>query len=126
MMTVTSLPARAASTSASTTGDCGPVRYSVCLIASTSGSLRGLAQEIDDRRERFERVMQQQLAFAHDREDVFLGDEPLRNARRERRIFQVRPIDQIVDRHQPIQIHRTVDLIQIVAASARNDAAGSW
>ena len=38
MMTVTSLPLRAASTSALTTAESEPERYSVCLIASTSGS----------------------------------------------------------------------------------------
>jgi hypothetical protein len=37
--TVTSLPARAAATSASAITDASPVRYSVCLMASTSGSL---------------------------------------------------------------------------------------
>ena len=38
----------------------------------------------------------------------------LRHARRERREFQVGAIDQIVDRHQAIQIHRAIDLVQIV------------
>ena len=84
-----------------------------------------LAQEIDDRCERFERMMQQQLALAHDREDVFLGDEPFRNARRERRIFEVGTIDQVVDRHQAIEVDRSVDLVQIVLASARSGAAGN-
>jgi hypothetical protein len=36
--TVTSLPARAAASRASATGDFAPVRYRVCLIANTFGS----------------------------------------------------------------------------------------
>ncbi len=63
----------------------------------------------------FERMVEQHLAFAHDREDVFLRHQPLGNARRVRRKFQVRPIDQIVNGHESVEIHRTVDLIQIVA-----------
>ena len=38
-MAVTDLPASAAATSASMIADCLPARYSVCLIAITSGSL---------------------------------------------------------------------------------------
>ena len=37
--TVTSLPQRAASTSASISTELTPVRYTVCLIETTSGSL---------------------------------------------------------------------------------------
>ena len=58
--------------------------------------------------------MQQQLAVAHDGEHVLLRHQSLRHARRERREFQVRAIDEIVDRHQAIEIDRTVHLVQIV------------
>ena len=70
MTTVTSLPARAASTSASTTGESGPVRYSVCLIASTCGSVGRLPQEIDHGREAVERVVQQHVLLADRLEDM--------------------------------------------------------
>ena len=61
--TVTSLPRRAASSSASISTESTPVRYTVCLTATTSGSSGGPADEIDDRLERLIRMMQQHVAL---------------------------------------------------------------
>ncbi len=64
----------------------------------------GLAQEIHDRSEALVRVMQQHVVLANRREHVGVGDEALRQARREDRILQVGSLHQIVDGGQAVQV----------------------
>ena len=113
--TVTSLPARAASTSASTTGESAPVRYSVCLIASTLRVCRRLAQEVDDRREAVERMVQQHVLLADRLEDVRAARRSRCGTRGcERRVLQVAAVDEIVDRHQAVEVDRPVDRVVVL------------
>ena len=72
----------------------------------------GLTQEFDDRDERIEGVVQQHVGVAHRGEDV-LALELTRYARYERLELQIGPVDQIGQRHQAIEVDRTVDLIHI-------------
>src|SRR4051812_16439730 len=58
--------------------------------------------------------MGQQIAFAQDRENVFFRRDSPRNGGRECRIFQVRTIDQVVDRGESIQVHRSIHLEQVL------------
>ncbi len=60
---VTCLPFSAACISARVIGESPLVRYSVCLMASTLGSLAALADELDHRIERVERMVQQDVAL---------------------------------------------------------------
>ncbi len=81
MMTVTSLPACAASARASTIAESLPARYSVCLMARTCGSLGRLLDEIRDGAEALERVVQQYVAGAQSGEQIAAHAQPLGNAR---------------------------------------------
>ena len=78
------------------------------------GIARRLAQEFDHRRERIERVMQQNVALANRREQVGAGLQRLGQARRERRVLEFRTINQVRDRQQAVQIHRAVDLVHVL------------
>ena len=128
--TATCLPFSAACTSARTTSEFEPARYSVILIASTCGSVGGAADEVEHRRKRVVGVVQQQIALPDERERIgFVGK--LGDARHERRIAQVRP-RQRRDRHQrpqPQRRRRRVDvfivdlqLLEQLAADAIGDA----
>ncbi|SPA36045.1 hypothetical protein CBM2637_U10002 [Cupriavidus taiwanensis] len=71
--------------------------------------LRRLPDEIDHRRKRLERMVQQDVAIAHGAEDIGLVPQRLGQARPERRVFQVRPVDLVRHLHQADQVDRTVD-----------------
>ena len=60
--TVTSLPRRAASIALPSARSSTPVRYTVCLIATTSRIVGRAADELDDRLERLVRMVQQDVA----------------------------------------------------------------
>ena len=79
--TVTSLPRRAASISASISTELTPVRYTVCLIGDDVRIVGGAADELDDRLERLVRMVQQDVVLADRREDVRLLAQPVREAR---------------------------------------------
>ncbi len=51
-------------------------------------------------------------------EEIAAGFQPVRNARRERRVLQFGAIHQIVYRHQAIQIHRSGYLVQILGGES--------
>ena len=92
--TATCLPASAASMSSGTSGDCGPMRYSVILMAMTWGSRTAARRNVSTERERLERVVQQHVLIADQVEDrlrilVHAPD----HRRRERRVLQVGPGD---------------------------------
>ncbi len=96
--TATCLPFSTASSSASTIGELRPSRYSVILMASTSGSLRGLAQEFDHGLERLVGMMQQLILLADQIEDVvFLRRETGRSVGQERLVLQIGAIQRSAD-----------------------------
>ena len=90
MMTVTSLPACAAATSASTIGEliAGAVQR---LLDRQHARVGGrLAQQVHHRTEAAIRMVQQHVALADDREQVGGADQARRQPGRERRILQIR------------------------------------
>ena len=113
-------------TSASTIGESAPVRYSVCLIASTCGSAARLAQEIHHRREALERVVQQQVLLP-DRPRTGRSCRPAGAAAPGVKIgyFQLGTRHEVVDRLQPVEVHRARHAVEVAAAAARTAAAGS-
>src|SRR3546814_52413 len=71
----------------------------------------GLADELEHRRERVERVVQQHVAGGHALEDrVDIGQL----ARHERRVLQVRAVDLVVDLDDAVEVDRAVDAIHRV------------
>src|SRR5471032_3068675 len=78
--------------------------------------LGGLAQQVDHRGERLERVQQQNVLLAHHAEDVLAVLEQFRDLRRERRVLQLRVAVQAGDAEQARQVDRAVDLVQLALA----------
>ena len=68
----------------------------------------GLAQEVHHWGERIEWVMQQHIAFADGGEHVHGALDAARDARCEAGVFEVWPIHQIGNLHQPHHVHRPV------------------
>ena len=114
--TVISLPRRAASIRMCISSESAPVRYTVCLIATTSGSRAACSMKAMTGPERLERVMQQHVALADGLEHVGPLHQHAGHARRERQILQLRARDLVGDAHEPHQVDRPVDLIQVVLA----------
>ena len=77
------------------------------------GIARRLAQEVHDRREGLERMVQQHVLLADRREQVRRADEATRDAGRERRVLEVRPVDEVAQRGEPVQVHRAAHLVEI-------------
>ena len=75
-----------------------------------------LPHKVDDGGERLKGMVQQDVAVFQRIEhiDVFL--QARRHFRSETGKGQFRPVHQVVDGHQPVQIHRAVDLVEIVFA----------
>ena len=73
-------------------------------MANTCGIARRLLDEIDDRRERIVRMVQQDVLLADGVEDALGRLQGRRMRRRERRVFQVGPVDQVVQAHQPHEV----------------------
>ena len=88
------LPRSAASISAGTSGESALVRYTVCLIASTSGVVDGLLDEALDRAgEGIVGVVDEDVTLAHRREDVglraVLAEQPGLRDRSVRRVAKL-------------------------------------
>ncbi|MNI38929.1 hypothetical protein D3C73_930900 [compost metagenome] len=75
--------------------------------------LGGLAQQVDHRGERLERVQQQDVLLADHAENVLAVLQQFRNLRGERQVLQLALAVQAGNAEQPRQVHRTVDLIQL-------------
>src|SRR5262249_39330529 len=58
-------------------------------------------------------MMQQQLALAYRREQLERAGEARRQPGREDRIFEIDAPDEIVERREPVEIHRSRHLIMI-------------
>ena len=71
------------------------------------------AQEIEHRPEAVERVMQQHVLLADHGQQVGRSRDAARQARREDRVLQIRPLHQVVDRREAIEIHGSRDLVEI-------------
>ena len=78
------------------------------------GIVGGAVDEVDDRGKRLVRMMQQDVAL-RDRVENARVHELLRHSGRERRIFELRTIDQIVYREQAVEVHGTRHLVGIGA-----------
>ena len=77
------------------------------------GILGGLAQQIDHRRERLERVQQEDVLLADHAEDVLAVLQQFRNLWRERQVLQFWVAVQTGDAEQTRQVDRAVDLIEL-------------
>ena len=75
--------------------------------------LGGLAQQVDHRGERLERVQQQDVLLADHAENVLAVLQQFRDLRRERQVLQLALAVQAGDAEQTGQVDRTVDLIQL-------------
>src|SRR5471032_3144098 len=75
--------------------------------------LGGLAQQVDHRGERLERVQQQNVLLAHHAEDVLAVLQQFRDLRRERRVLQLGVAVQTGDAEQARQVDRAIDLVQL-------------
>ncbi|MNI35857.1 hypothetical protein D3C73_898940 [compost metagenome] len=75
--------------------------------------LGGLAQQVDHRGERLERVQQQDVLLADHAENVLAVLQQFRDLRGERQVLQLALAVQAGDAEQPRQVHRTVDLVQL-------------
>ncbi len=73
-----------------------------------------LSQQIDDRGEGLEGVVQQHVALADDIEQVGIVAQAPRQARGEAGEFQIGPLHHVGDGHQPVQVDRAVHLVDIV------------
>ena len=73
-----------------------------------------LTEQLDDRGEGFERVMEQHIMLAHDLEQITPVAELGRQTRREPRVFELRAVDDVADRQQAVEVDRTVDLVEVV------------
>ena len=73
---------------------------------------RSAVDEVDDGRERLERVMQQNVLLRDRLENVRL-DERFRHAGRERRVLELGPIHEVVDREQPVQVDGARHLVEV-------------
>ena len=77
------------------------------------GVRAGLAQQFEHGRERFEWVVQQQVALADGVEHAGVSREGARHGRHERRIFQVRTIDHVIDRRRAMQVDRSAAQVHV-------------
>ena len=68
---------------------------------------RRLLDKIDDGGERFVRVVQQDVLLADGVEDVLGGLQGRWTRRGERRVFQVGPVQQVIEAHQPHEVEGT-------------------
>ena len=125
MMTVTSLPASAAASSASTIGGLIAGAVERLLDREHARVAGGLAQEVHDRSEAAVRMMQQQVALADDREQIGGADQSRRQPGREGRILEIGALRQIVDRREAVQIHRPRHLVAIQRRERELRAAGT-
>ncbi len=77
--------------------------------------IRGrLLDEVHDGRKALKRMVQQHVARAQRGEHIAARAQALRDARHERRVFELGPVDEIVNRHQPVQVHRPVHAVKVV------------
>ncbi len=60
-------------------------------------------------------MVQQHILVADDREQIDMPLQPPGNSGGEGRVLEIRSVDEVVDRHQPVEVDRPVDLVQIVA-----------
>src|SRR6267142_496296 len=65
-----------------------------------------------------ERLMQGLVAGPQGRKDIVAGSQALRNARRECRVLELGAVDEVVQRHQPVQIDGSGHFVQIVGVQA--------
>src|ERR1700730_3581999 len=68
--------------------------------------------------ESLKRMMQQHVAGAQRGENIGAHAQSLRNARREWRVLELRAVHQIVYRHQPIEVHLSRHLVEVVAGES--------
>src|SRR4029077_7282195 len=78
--------------------------------------LRGSLDEVHDRPEALERLVQPNVAGARGRKDIVARPQAFRNARCERRVLQFSTVDEVVQRHQPVQIDGSGYFVQVVGA----------
>ena len=70
-------------------------------------------QEIHDRREALVGMVQHQVVLPDDGEQIAAGDQASGQSGREDRIFQVRPLHQVIDGRQPVEIHRSRHAVHV-------------
>ena len=99
MLTVTSLPASAAATSACAIGESANGTVQRQLDGEDVRILGRCADQLHDRAERLVRVLQQKLTLGNGIEDAVGAIQCLRQGRRERRILQVVALHQVVGFH---------------------------
>ena len=73
----------------------------------------GATQEIEHRPEAVERVMQQDVLLADDRQQVGGAGDATRQPRCEDRVLQIRSLHQIVDGIEPVEVDRPGHLVEI-------------
>ena len=78
-------------------------------IKGDVGIARRLPHELNDRRERLVRMVQQQVALADQIENRLVRRQRRRIRRHKRRILEIRPVDHLVQAHQPEKIQRAFD-----------------
>ena len=118
--TVTSLPRRAASISASISTEFDAGAVDGLLDRDDVGIVGGAADELDDRVERLVRVVQQDVVLADRREDVVAFGEPRREAPGTNGGYSSASIVDLVDqRREPHHVDRAVAAVQVVVGRAR-------
>ena len=125
MMVVTSLPLCAAATSASTMGESAPVRYSVCLMASTCGSAAARRRKSITGAKLWKGWCSSTSPARSCSNRSHAPASGWRQCRREGRVLQVAAPGQLVDRRQPVQVHRARRRGTGPARPARTAAAGN-
>ena len=81
--------------------------------------VRGGLHELDDRRVRVERPMQQHISFANDRKDVFGRRELGGDARIESRLLQRRLGDASIDLHEVAELRQSARVEDVIGGDAR-------
>ncbi len=74
---------------------------------------RRLAQEVHDRREGLEGMVQEQVPAADHVEEVVVATDALRDPGDEARVLEVRPVDHVRDGHHPREVHGAVAAVDV-------------